>query len=238
MIKAAIEKILELAPPEVLKFYGLDYTSKGVVLVKRPLPEPLETETLSSLTDYIDAEVDGYDRERIFIHIENHGLVSIKRHLDDTGQRATLVRASLPKMQAMSVFGTYWDVENFIIKIKTFFVETDASKLVIQLIGNIRDESVKKVHDDGISQKITTSTGVASIGEVVLPNPVILKPYRTFFEVDQPSSPFLLRMKQGKDGEMPSCALFEADGGMWRKEAVDNIRNYFEESLPSMTLLS
>lgn len=33
-------------------------------------------------------------------------------------------------------------------------------------------------------------------------------------------------MKEG-----PRCALFEADGGIWRNEAIKNIKAYFEKSL-------
>ncbi len=29
----------------------------------------------------------------------------------------------------------------------------------------------------------------------------------------------------------PSCALFEADGGAWKLEAMNLIRHYFEEQL-------
>lgn len=81
-----------------------------------------------------------------------------------------------------------------------------------------------------MTQKATVKTGIASKGEAIVPNPVILKPYRTFVEVDQPLSQFVFRMKQDKyDGIQ--CALFEADGGAWKIEAMKSIKEYLKEQL-------
>jgi len=55
---------------------------------------------------------------------------------------------------------------------------------------------------------------------------VMLTPYRTFLEVEQPTSEFLLRLND--EGEV---GLFEADGGMWALTAKDRIAAYFEEKL-------
>ena len=45
-----------------------------------------------------------------------------------------------------------------------------------------------------------------------------LRPYRTFKEIDQPESQFLLRLN-----ENGNIGLFEADGGMWKLEAKKSI---------------
>ena len=61
-------------------------------------------------------------------------------------------------------------------------------------------------------------------------NPGKLIPYRTFLEVKQPESDFIFRMREGHDGV--ECAIFEADGGAWKMEAMREIskclRNYLE----------
>lgn len=54
-------------------------------------------------------------------------------------------------------------------------------------------------------------------------------PFRTFIEIEQPESEFLLRAKKGYEGI--EFALFEADGGAWKKEAIDNIAAYLKENL-------
>lgn len=82
--------------------------------------------------------------------------------------------------------------------------------------------------DDGISQKATVKTGIASKGDAIVPNPVKLQPYRTFHEVEQPMSEFIFRMKSD-DGVR--CALFEADGGAWENVAMKKIKEYLEVEL-------
>ncbi|MDL2276354.1 hypothetical protein LJC02_01750, partial [Breznakia sp. OttesenSCG-928-G09] len=51
-------------------------------------------------------------------------------------------------------------------------------------------------------------------------------PFRTFAEVEQPNSRFLLRVREG--GEM---ALFEADGGAWKLEAQNNVSTFIRKEL-------
>lgn len=101
----------------------------------------------------------------------------------------------------------------------------DRAKL-LALVGNVKDSSVRTVGDDGITQTTTVKTGVATVADVMVPNPVTLSPYRTFAEVEQPASNFVFRMRSGNDE--PAAALFEADGGAWRIEAIANIRQWLE----------
>ena len=50
----------------------------------------------------------------------------------------------------------------------------------------------------------------------------------------QIQSEFLFRMKLvDTENGVVGCALFEADGGRWRNEAVNAIRDFLKESLPA-----
>ncbi|MFQ9697783.1 MAG: hypothetical protein ACLRY5_13210, partial [Zhenhengia sp.] len=98
--------------------------------------------------------------------------------------------------------------------------------LLLEVTGLVREQAVKEIGDDGVSQAATIKTGVASIGEVKVPNPVYLAPYRTFAEIEQPVSKFVFRMESG-----PKAALFEADGGAWKNEAILKIKDYLKEQL-------
>lgn len=95
----------------------------------------------------------------------------------------------------------------------------------MKVIGNIKEENVRNTGDNGFSQAVTMQTGITSVDDVIVPNPVKLAPYRTFLEVEQPTSEFVFRMKDG-----PRAALFEADGGVWRNVAIHNIKNYLLEA--------
>lgn len=75
------------------------------------------------------------------------------------------------------------------------------------------------------------STGVASKSDVIVPNPVSLAPYRTFQEIAQPYSNFVFRMA---DKQVPTFSLIEAQGGVWKNEAVSRIKEYFKNALADM----
>ncbi|MED2748846.1 hypothetical protein P4307_32370, partial [Brevibacillus porteri] len=123
-------------------------------------------------------------------------------------------------------FERYHDVENFNISLQSAFVPNSDRDLMLKLVGNVKEEAVNTIGDDGVSQSVVAKMGVATVGNVKVPNPVLLKPYRTFVEVEQPESNFIFRMRKG-----PECALFEADGGAWKLEAIDNIKEYLTAEL-------
>jgi hypothetical protein len=116
-----------------------------------------------------------------------------------------------------------------------FSPEGDRAK-VLSIVGNIKEESVKNTGDDGVTQTVTARAGIARVENVEVPNPVMLYPYRTFREVAQPGSLFVLRLRTGQVA--PTCALFEADGGRWRLEAIDRIAAYLREKLPESTIIA
>jgi hypothetical protein len=45
-------------------------------------------------------------------------------------------------------------------------------------------------------------------------------------------------MRQGKDGAMPACALFESDGGQWKLEAITRIKDYLASKLEGYTIIA
>jgi hypothetical protein len=131
------------------------------------------------------------------------------------------------------IFDNFIETEKFNIMLQSNFVKNnDVEKLLI-VTGKIRDEAVKETGDDGISQSVTVKTGVASVGAVVVPNPVILAPYRTFPEIDQPASKFIFRMKEG-----PLATIIEADGGAWRNEAMEGIKGFLKTELVEIANLT
>ncbi len=77
-----------------------------------------------------------------------------------------------------------------------------------------------------LSQQATARQGVATVANVDVPSPVILTPYRSFSETEQVASPFVLRLRGGGDGKLPTCALFEADGGRWKLDAIKRVRDW------------
>ena len=103
-------------------------------------------------------------------------------------------------------------------------------------MSSIKDETVRISGDDGFTQTVTARAGVALVEEVKVPNPVTLRPYRTFMEVEQPPSSFVLRLRSGD--KSPNVSLHEADGGQWKLEAIRAIKAFLAEQLPEMLIVA
>jgi hypothetical protein len=58
-------------------------------------------------------------------------------------------------------------------------------------------------------------------------------------EIKQPASSFVFRMHSGRGtGSPPTCALFEADGRMWRLEAIKSIKAWLAEKIPGIKIIA
>jgi hypothetical protein len=133
-------------------------------------------------------------------------------------------------------FGQFMDQEKFIIDMNSLFVPTEQSMAILAYVSGLQDDSSAKIRDNGVSQTTTVKKGVASLAEAAIANPVVLRPYRTFAEVEQPEGLFIFRM-QRREGSVPSCALFDADGGMWRVKAMETIKSWFYANCPDVNVI-
>jgi len=229
MIKEAIEKILGLAPVhapiKTVEINGQTYTNNDLELVTEPIVPTLKVHNLSGVVDYIQNNFD--DRYPVLIHVISPTEVRVVSQFNKDLKRNVLISADalLPSIS----FDRYLDLEHFNILLQSCFVDTEERAAVLAVVGNVRDEKVMTFGDDGVSQQVTAKAGVATVEAVKVPNPVLLKPFRTFVEIEQPFSPFVLRLKDG-----PSAALFEADGGAWKVAAIAEIKEYLRFQLQQL----
>jgi hypothetical protein len=95
---------------------------------------------------------------------------------------------------------------------------------LLALVGNITAEKARVLVDDGVTQEVTVKGGAVRSANQIVKQPILV-PMRTFSEVVLEGVQYVLRMKGGGDGQMPSIGLFEADGGAWRVDAIDKIKD-------------
>lgn len=192
--------------------------------VTEPVASKLTVSTLTGLVDYIKTNVDKLEG-KLLIQVKSPEEVTLYSPLNADREREKYVSAEaiLPNNV---VYDRFLDTERFNIMFQSAFVDDEDKSKLLKYTALITDDTVKNFGDDGISQKVTVKTGVVSVSDAVVPNPVTLAPFRTFPEVEQPESKFIFRMKEG-----PSAALFEADGGAWRNKAILNIKAYLEKEL-------
>ena len=227
MIKEALEYIVGMKKPELMEVKGEQYTDKELYRVSHnPKAQEIELHTLTSLIDYISSKTDKLD-DKMILHVVSSKKVILYSQMDDDREREYIanVNAELPYYE----FGRYMEHEAFCIALQSEFVENEDRKRLLQFAGTVESGSVAQYSDDGVSQKATVRTGIASKGDAIVPSPVKLRPYRTFLNLEQPESEFIFRMREGHGGV--ECAIFEADGGAWRDEARERIHEYLKGEL-------
>lgn len=240
MIKEALQYIVGLSEAKVQDITLADgtvqtYSDKPLHRLQKHIPmvdKAIEMRTLTSLVDYIKGNIDSMS-DKMIIQVVDPETVVLFSQLNEERYREKMVvvKARIPDFR----FDTYMDQENFCINLQSKFIDdpdTDRA-LILKFAGTMEAGTIAEYGDDGVTQKATVKTGIASKGEAIVPNPVKLRPYRTFLEVEQPASEFIFRVKQNKyDGI--SCAIFEADGGAWKIAATSSIKDYLQFELSGL----
>lgn len=230
MLREAIQKISEISAPNFFTEQG------GKVYVDKPMMEvaprqyakPVALHTLTGLVGFIKNNNDFRETVRYYVQVESPTSVIVYSELDEERKREKIAvcEAVIPEI----VLGSWIEQEAFLIQLQKNYVDDCDRAMILQFAGTVKSGSVTEYSDDGVSQKATIKKGVASLAEAKVPSPCRLRPYRTFNEVEQPDSQFIFRMKDNGDGAVYS-ALYEADGGAWRNQAMQNVQEYLKERL-------
>lgn len=227
--KEALEYLVKLGYEEET----LVETNKGLfskVPLKRvefPKTETLQVSNLTSIIDFLKTNIDNV-LEKILIQVVSPSEVRLLTRINQDRCRDEILRATAILPDNLR-YDSFIDTERFNIMLQAGFADKGDKALVLKFTGLIRDEAVKETGDTGVSQKVTIKTGVASVGEAEVPNPVSLAPYRTFPEIEQVESKFIFRMQEG-----PKAAIFEADGGAWKNKAMRRIKEFLIENLKEL----
>lgn len=220
-----IEKIEEMAVTELIDIEGVQYSTKHLHQINPPKPESIKTKSLTAIIDFIGANIDKLDPEKIIIQVIDHESVRIMSALDFVYRDREYyiwAQANPPEIR----LNNFTDRESFNIMLQARFADIADRADVLRSIGKMRYENEVKMEDDGITQTVASKAGVALVREDQIPNPVKLAPFRTFSEIEQPISPFILRVD-----DKCNVGLFEADGGAWKNKAMQSIKNYLEFEL-------
>ncbi len=199
-----------------------------------PRPETLQVHSLTALVDYIKGKVEGFENEEslAMIHVESPITVALVSAEEGPSRKRTYwMRASAPENPFH--FGQPYDPETFNIALQSLFADADDRAKVLQLAGTIKSEQAETDKDNGVTQKVEVRRNIAFAQNAVIPNPVTLRPWRTFREVEQPQSIFVFRAHDG-----PKLSLWEADGSAWKLQAMQNVKAWLAERLPGIAIIA
>lgn len=234
--EAQVYKDINETTPVIKEVYGRQYLYARGELQEIEQPEPLDeyypekfvAATLNGLIDWIKADNDklfaDYNPKALVV-VESPTNVSVYSH--SRGERKRRIcYASCTYTPPDIPFDTYKDSEFWNTKLQSCFIQDDCRDTVLKIMNNMTEEQSVKTADDGISQRVTVTTGVQGVDTSVFKNPAWLRPMRTFPEVTQPVSSFIVRFEEGK-----KATLIEGDGGKWKIDAIRSIGKYLMDSL-------
>lgn len=239
MIKEAIEKILDLRNAHAINVHGKSYSRDELVGLPSPTPKPdmINMHTLSGFCRYLTEKLDAEIADGCAVLIDDFAAVSlVTKVVGDFNQRLVYACAKPFPMRPFP-FAQYLDLENFVVGLQAHFVPDETTATILKVVGNVKSEVVQISQDDGVTQSVEARTGIARFATVSIPNPVRLRPYRTFQEVEQPASDFVLRIKKGEDEPM-TAALFESTSEQWKVQAVESIKKYVEKNAKGFLVLA
>ena len=238
MEAAIIDKIAGLAAPTMLTIGGLEYSSKALHRIDPPEIDGIAINTLQGLVDALNTGFEDTSTALHLVHVFDHKTVRvIGRESNEFGQRQSIIEASVLAGDRSFKFNEFLSQEEAVIGLQACFREIGDRDKVLQTISSLTANDSLQIEDNGISQTATAKAGVALMTQVDIKPRVSLSPFRTFREVEQPTSEFVLRIKKGPDG-LPKVGLFEADGGAWKMDAIHNVRDWLKAALPGWTIIA
>lgn len=230
MLQKFIEHIQKTTQPLITRVDGSTFrvTADGDVEEILPTifhPDTLPLNSLDALVKLVRTEASEMDTP-LYITIPDHMTVRCFGQPDATER---YFRQVYYEVHATDVPG--WDsgmklgFEEMQIALRTRFQETPDAIYAMKLLSDITSGGKITLNDNGIATSVVTQKGVALQSNETIRPIVKLKPYRTFQEVEQPESAFLIRVSER------GISFTEADGGMWKLVAHETIKKFLEARL-------
>lgn len=186
-------------------------------------PSKITVNGLDSIAKLVRNELDLAENRPVYIRVAGPRSVEVFTTLDSYMERDYLYDAVC---DAPDFKGTWMTQEEAIIKLRSSFIPNEGTEYLLDLLSRVCKEDSVGSEDNGVSQTVTARQGISLKRFEAVRSRISLRPYRTFTEVEQPESEFILRLDdEGRVG------LIEADGGAWKMTAKANIAAYFETTL-------
>lgn len=255
MIKEAIEYIINLGQPKVLELDPAKTlrSTKPLYQITNTAIKPLLSYSLNSIIDFISAYHKPITAIESFLESED-----MKKASDNINQNRYIINiVSYQEVHLLSYLVDKWNhrelhlkvssdieenyspsnltVEELLIYLKTHFVQSNKIEELTKIFGNLSSSNVKHVADDGFAQSVEVQKRINFNESTKVPPISKLEKIRTFIEIKQPSSMFLIRLKDGPSSIQ--CTVKETIYSEWKIEAVSRIKKYLSDELKEAGLL-
>lgn len=232
MLKEFIEHIQKTAQPTIRVEEGRTYIvatdgSYREMVPRAIAPDGIELNSLDALVTLVRTEAARLEEgSPLYVTMPDHLTVKCFSS-PDPSQR--FHRTLYYTARATDVPG--WDekvqlpFEEAQIALRTRFQETQDTLYAMKLLSDITCGAKITYNDNGVATSVVTRKGIDLQANESIRPIVKLRPYRTFQEVEQPESIFLIRISER------GISFIEADGGMWKLHARQTVGEWLKEKL-------
>lgn len=223
MLKSVIEHIQRTAQPfiSIVENATFAVTRDGEIKEIRPAidhPDTLQLNSLDALVKLVKTEALNAADCTLYITIPDCTTVQCfdQPNADERYHRQTFYVAKATDVPGWGE-KVQLPFEEAQIALRTRFQETNDAIYAMKLLSDITMGGKVTYNDNGVATSVVTRKGIDLQANEAIRPIVRLKPYRTFQEVDQPESQFLIRVNER------GISFTEADGGMWKLKARETI---------------
>lgn len=238
----AVQEVTKLAQQaglvQRLTFGDREFTDRALHRVNTDpeLVKPAEFYTLDGFADYLEAEPGAADA---IVHVVSPVRVEAFSRL--TGRDKNLrnyFAAAVCRTATMAgfSFNSPVQLEALNIALQTCFDPTQGDIAGLRkFCASVRSTREIGTDDDGVSQAVQAKAGIAAVHVTPVSNPWLLAPWRTFAEIPQPTSFYVLRFKESEGA--PIAGLYETGDASWQVEAVKRIAAHLRGRLTGWRVL-
>lgn len=227
MLAKLIDKIVTLKETKTFEINGQTYADAPLTRIPPHVdrPECIHVSGLDGICKLIRTELAKIDTV-VMVQAKSHNTVEVMTTYLPDFSRNILYRAEADAPGLRTGFRAR---EAALIELRSLFIPNEGTAYLLDLLSKMTDENKVSTNDNGVTQTVEARQGVALNAMVEVKPRVMLRPFRTFLEVEQPESEFLLRVDADE-----GIGFFEADGGIWKLEAKKNIADYFNTNLTDL----
>ena len=227
MLAKLIDKIVTLKETKTFEINGQTYADAPLTRIPPHVdrPECIRVSGLDGICKLIRTELAKIDTV-VMVQAKSHNTVEVMTTYLPDFSRNILYRA---EADAPGLRTGFRGREAALIELRSLFIPNEGTAYLLDLLSKMTDENKVSTNDNGVTQTVEARQGVALNAMVEVKPRVMLRPFRTFLEVEQPESEFLLRVDADE-----GIGFFEADRGIWKLEAKRNIADYFNTNLTDL----
>lgn len=220
MLAKMIDKIVSLKETKIFEIDGQTYADASLTRIPPHVDRPdcISVSGLDSICKLIRTELEKVGTT-IMVQVKSNDTVEVMTTYLSDFSRNTLYRA---KADAPGLRTGFRGREVALIELRSLCIPNEGTAYLLDLLSRMTNENSVSTNDNGVTQTVEARQGVALNALIEIKPRVMLRPFRTFLEVEQPESEFLLRVDPDE-----GIGFFEADGGIWKLEAKKNIADYF-----------